>query len=143
MFAVTCARCGTPFEGKTARATYCSASCRALASKDRRSRPQAPAGNVVALPGRTGASTIRAAVAKQLGGQQDTVPGRQALALADRLDNGASDGAWANLSKRLGELLEEAELLKVAAAGSTETDPIEYLKQQAALRLTGVHGAAG
>lgn len=130
MFAVACARCGTRFEGKTARAAYCSASCRALASRDRKTRPQPPSGVVVALPGVQGDTTIRAAVLVALGAQQDTVAGRQALALADRLDSGASDGAWSAMSKRLGELLAEAERVaaEAMAASGDQVDPVEFLK---------------
>lgn len=144
MFSATCTRCHTPFEAKTARAKYCSASCRALDSKDRKTHPQPSTGNVFTLPGKAAAKTIRAAVLEQLGDQQDGVPGRQALALADRLDNGVSDGAWAAMSKRLGELLDEAARAGVRAKiDGGQTDPVEFLKRRGDDRARGVLGVAG
>lgn len=132
MFVATCARtrCGKSFEAKTVRARYCSASCRALDSKDRRSRPQGPSGNVLTLPGSRGAGTIRSAVLEALDTQVDTVAGRQALAIADRLDFGVSDGAWAAMSKRLDELLAAAERAAASAliAAGDESDPIAFLQ---------------
>ena len=138
MFAVTCARgaCGKPFEAKTARAKYCSASCRALDSKDRKTHPQPPSGNVVSMPGARGAGTIRAAVVKALSGQADSVAGRQALKIAERLDQGASDSAWANLSRRLDDLLEAASRAAALAAvqGQDEDNPVAFLKARAEKR---------
>lgn len=140
MFAVTCARCQTPFEAKTARAKYCTASCRALDSKDRRNRPQPPSGNVVSLPGAKGAGTIRAAVMKALASQADSVAGRQAVKIAERLDQGASDSAWANLSRRLDDLLAAADRAAALAAaqGQDEDNPVAYLKARAERRQRAV-----
>lgn len=130
MIATSCARCSTPFEAKTIRARYCSASCRALDSKDRRNHPQAPAGNVRALPGARGPEDITAAVRAALGSQLESVAGRQAVKLATRLDQGASDSSWSAMSKRLDELLAQAAQAAALAAvkGDDESNPIAYLK---------------
>jgi len=141
MFECSCARCGASFEGKTRRATYCSSVCRAMASKERRSKPS---GEVVSLPGAKGAGTIEAAVREQLGSQLDTVVGRQAVAAAQRLDGSVSDSAFSPMSRRLHELLDQAAQAAALAASKggvgVEENPIAFLKSRAERRA---HGAAG
>jgi hypothetical protein len=136
----TCSRCGTEFEAKTSRATYCTASCRALASRERHEKPTS---NVFTMPGAKGSGTIRAAVLAELGGQQDGVSGRQALAIADRLDAGVSDTAWLPMSRRLDELLAQAAKLAAAAPGAEDgkPDPIEYLVERGEQRRLTVVGS--
>ncbi len=131
-----CARCGKEFESASARAKYCGSTCRARSSEERKTHPQPPSGNVVSMPGARGAGTIRAAVVKALAGQADSVAGRQALKIAERLDQGASDSAWANLSRRLDDLLEAASRAAALAAvqGQDEDNPVAYLKARAEKR---------
>ena len=138
-FDCTCVRCGAAFEGKTRRATYCTSVCRAMASKERRAKPDAA---VVAMPGATGAGTIEAAVRAQLGSQIDTVVGRQAVAAAKRLDGGVSDSAFSPISRRLHELLDQSAQAAALAAsqGSTEDNPIAFLKEQAERRRRDTAG---
>jgi len=131
-----CPRCSTEFEAKTARAVYCSASCRALASKDRKTHPTA---SVTNLPGANGAGTIEASVLKSLGNQLDTVVGRQAVVAARRMDAGVSDSSFAPMSRRLDELLEVAaqQAALAAAKGDDLDNPIAYLRKRAEDRARG------
>ena len=131
-----CPRCSTEFEAKTARAVYCSASCRAMASQDRKAHPMA---HVTSLPGAKGAGTIEAAVLKKLGNQHDTVVGRQAMVAARRMDAGVSDSSFAPMSRRLDELLEVAEqqAALAAASGADQDNPIAYLRKRAEERANG------
>ena len=131
-----CPRCATEFDAKTARAVYCSASCRALASKDRSRNPGA---TVTSLPGARGAGTIAAAVLEKLGNQRDSVVGRQAMRAAERMDAGVSDSSFAPMSRRLDELLEVAaqQAALAAASGDDQDNPIAYLRKRAAERANG------
>lgn len=131
-----CPRCSKAFEAKTARAVYCSASCRALASKDRSKHPVA---GVTTLPGAKGAGTIEASVLKSLGNQLDTVVGRQAIVAARRMDAGVSDSSFAPMSRRLDELLETAaqQAALAAAKGDDADNPIAYLRKRAEERARG------
>lgn len=127
----SCARCGATFEAKTARAVYCSGSCRALASKASRSASS----NVVRLPSATGAVSLAGSVRRDLGDQADSPLGLQAILLAERLDDGVSDASLASVSKRLQEVLSAvAQAREAAAAVGTEADPIEVLKRRAEAR---------
>jgi len=130
-----CPRCSTEFDAKTARAVYCSSSCRALASQDRKAHPVTP---VSTLPGK-GAGTIEASVLKSLGNQLDTVVGRQAVVAARRMDAGVSDSSFAPMSRRLDELLEVAaqQAALAAASGADQDNPIAYLRKRAEERANG------
>ncbi len=131
-----CGHCGEIFTAKTARGVYCSDLCRATAGRERQRRPA----NVVALPARAAADSIRAAVARELGDQAHTPTGRQALLLAGRLDAGPADAVLAPLSRRLGELMASAvENAAALAAAGQDDDPVEFLRARAeARRLSSV-----
>ena len=127
----SCARCGDSFEAKTARAVYCSGTCRAMAGK---ARAAAAPSNVVRLPAASRTS-LASAVRAELDDQADSALGRQAIILAERLDDGVSDASLASISKRLQEVLAVvAQQREATAAVGTEADPIEVLKRRAEAR---------
>ncbi len=140
MAARACDHCGASFEGVTARARYCSGSCRALASKARRGAAHAPASSVTALPGHDPRGAIERRVADELGAQVDTSLGLRALALARRLDAGVMDSSLRAVDTRLDELLEKAARLNAATADADADNPIAYLQQRAEARRARAAG---
>ena len=79
-----CADCNRTLKSSNPRAKYCSDTCRARASKQR-SRGEAPEGSEVATPQQ---DAVR--VALEAAGRFDTWLGQNAMALAKRIDAGAS-----------------------------------------------------
>ena len=137
-FERACSRCGKSFTAKTRRASFCSGSCRALASKDRAKAEAAGRAQVVSLPGAAAVSpiSIEAVTLEELGGQAATSTGRQALMLARRLDAGVSDSSLASVSRRLDELLAEAGRQSALLSADEDSDnPIAFLRHRAAERL--------
>lgn len=124
---MSCEYCGKPFEGRTARARFCSGSCRALASKLRR-REGKPVGAVVVKLGRepvadspdgalVGEVSKALADAKKSGWQV-----QHALELARKLSTPGEAGA-ASLSKELARVMGE-----LLADVQVETDELDEMQ---------------
>lgn len=134
-----CDHCGASFEAVTARARYCSNSCRALASKARRGAAPAES-SVTTLPGHDPRGAIERRVSAELGGQVETSLGLRALALARRLDAGVMDSSLRAVDTRLDELLEKAVRLNAATADADADNPIAFLQQRAEARRARAAG---
>lgn len=108
----SCTRCGTEFDAQRPTAKYCTASCRALASREFKRAAEVgehvAAANVVAMTARRTpargrrVTSIEAALVRELGAAANTSIGQQALLLARRMDAADDSGAaLANMSKQL------------------------------------------
>ena len=128
-----CDHCGASFEAVTARARYCTGSCRALASKARRGAASAES-SVTTFPGHDPRGAIERRVSAELGSQVETSLGLRALALARRLDAGVMDSSLRAVDTRLDELLEKAARLNAATADAGADNPIVFLQQRAEAR---------
>ena len=148
---VACSRCGKEFEAQRPTARYCTASCRALASREAKRAAEGAAlaadATVVAIASRRrstsrsasrgAAGTVEESVTRELGEAASTSLGRQALALARRMDANIDTGsALASLSKQLVILTAAAVREKAQVA---EEDPVGAIQAQViALRAAGV-----
>lgn len=127
----TCERCRRPFTAVNSSARFCSASCRAMAAKDRsKGRGVAPVTTVtpVTTPDAQPESSISVleAVRRKLdaAGEADSPAGRMALTMAARADSGQDSGsALAALMKQLAVTLEDAVGRVVAG------DPIDEVRE--------------
>jgi len=148
---VRCSRCGKEFAAQRPTAKYCSASCRAMASRDAKRAAEAAglteAANVVAIAGRRpnaatrkpkalGGAGVESSVLRELGDAASTSLGEQALVLARRLDANVDTGsALASLSKQLVVLTAAAVRDKAPVAAE---DPVGAVQAQVlSLRASG------
>lgn len=127
--------CGTSLEGRSPRATYCSSSCRARATKQRRAN-RAPA-TVSALPGASvvAGAIERRVVAELSAPQLDSSLGQMAVLAARQLDGG-HDGAsaMASLMRRLEQMLDTLRAERVASEAQADADaddPFAFLARRA------------
>lgn len=113
-----CDRCGKSYEAKRPTSKYCSSSCRA-----RQSQSPKP---VADLPTKRTGTDLHAVTERELteAGRLDTVLGRQALELAQRITSSQETGsAVASLSKEFRAVMEAAmEGVGIAA------DPLDELR---------------
>ena len=129
-----CPQCGTSLAGRASRATYCSSTCRARATKQRKANRQP--GTVSTLPGQGSLGAIeRRVVAELTAAQLDSSMGQMAALAARQLDGG-HDGAsaMASLMRRLEQMLETLRAERVAAEAQTDLDaddPIAFLARRA------------
>lgn len=125
---VTCAACRKPFEAKTKRAKFCSATCRQRAKRAR------GAANVLELRPAAASSGVERATRAELEevDRVDTALGQAALALARRLDVGQADtgSAMASLVKEW-----RATLAAATEGATTAEDPIDEIRAQWEKRL--------
>jgi hypothetical protein len=126
-----CAFCGNPFEAKRSTAKYCGSSCRSKASTGAPRPVQAPAPKPAA-----GRARLAKAVSRDLeaAGRLDSVLGQQAVALAERIDLGATDtgSAIAALSKELRAVMEAA-----LADAKGAADPLDELRARRERKSAG------
>jgi hypothetical protein len=134
----TCADCREPFEAKRPSARFCSAKCRQRAH---RRAGGAAGGEVLELPAEpssepaAGGSVTEATVAElEAAGRLGTALGQAAVALARRIDAGASEpgSSFASLVRQHGATLAEA--VKDAAA---KADPLDELRSRRERKFAG------
>lgn len=105
-----CAQCGLPFVGQRSTAKYCSATCRARASKTKTRVEAQSAAESTSTGGRRRRPlvTVTRRVLREAG-VLDTVAGQRAVLLAERASNPAETGsAVAALSKQVQEAVDMA-----------------------------------
>ena len=128
----SCEVCGASYAAKRATAKYCSPKCRKRAADRReaeRAAERAASSQVSASDQRRPEPSTefadRIAAELEAAGRLDTVPGRQALLLARRLEDPETSfgSAAASLSKELREVMAEA-MAGVAQAG----DPVDAIR---------------
>lgn len=85
-----CARCAKEFQGRSSRATYCSATCRVAANRAKKASSD---GVVIDLPIPVRGQSLEDAVAAMLSGREDDAVAQIAISLARRIDNSAMDSA--------------------------------------------------
>ena len=133
-----CARCGANFEGRSSRATYCSARCR-VAAHEARKRGEVSTGSLpaeVEAELRGSVDGVRAATLSALerGGVTATPAGQVALVLAARIDSPADSDSGSALAAAVREhrsaLADALAQSVVVVAG----DPIDELAERRAGR---------
>lgn len=132
----SCATCAAPFEARSARARYCSASCRAKAHRQRPAAPAAPDMQTAAEPATVG--PIEQASAAKLGPVQnlDAVTRATLLGIARRLDDpNTPGGAVATLNKELHRCFKELDIAPPVPSALDEA------RLSAARKLAALTGA--
>jgi hypothetical protein len=136
----SCAVCRKPFEAKRPAAKYCGQTCRQRAHR----RPDAAAeSKVLELPAEptselapaVGGSVTAATVAElEAAGRLETALGQAAVALARRIDAGASEpgSSFASLVRQHGATLTEA-----VKDAKTAVNPLDELKSRRERKLAG------
>lgn len=121
MHSLTCRVCGEAFSSKRAHALYCGAVCRKRASRGSISKAKPETG--AAAPASELVQLVRAELDKV--DALETVPGQQALVVADRMSRGAESGsAVASLSQEL------TRLVVAATRGRDSADPVDEVKER-------------
>jgi len=121
MHSLTCRVCGEAFSSKRAHALYCGAACRKRASRGSISKTKPETG--AAAPASELVQLVRAELDKV--DALETIPGQQALVVADRMSRGVESGsAVASLSQEL------TRLVAAATRGRDSADPVDEVKER-------------
>lgn len=122
-----CEFCGRAFQAQRSTAKYCSKDCRTRKAKGERPRVE----TVPVEPDRGLVDAVRADLTAL--GRADSVIGRRAIELAERIVSPFTTGAAvSSLDKQLGDVMAEA------AAGSAASDPVdEFTRRRNAKLGTG------
>lgn len=119
-----CAFCGQPFEAQRSTARYCSKDCRTRKAKGERPRVEL----VPVEPDRGLVDAVKADLEAM--GRADSVIGRRAIELAERIVSPFTTGAAvSSLDKQLGDVMAEA------AAGSARSDPVDEFTRRRHAKL--------
>jgi hypothetical protein len=127
---LTCQSCGRPFEAKRTAAKFCGDTCRKRAQRAPR-ETEAPLTVMAPITAPPLVRTTRRALEEA--GVVDSVPGQQALLLAERMSNPHETGAAvASMSKQLQAVVSEA------LRSVKRSDPLDELRgRRDAKRVAG------
>ena len=134
----TCVMCPTEFEAKRASAKYCSEKCKKRAQRQpggvKTAKVLELSAEAASEPAPSVGGSVTAATAVELtqAGRLETALGQAALALARRIDHGATEtgSGFASLTRQHRETLAEA-----VKGANVVADPLDELRTKVELKL--------